>query len=170
MLRWDSISERMDERGKKVLSQMQALCARREYCIADIRKKLSDRLEGDPEAEEEEILSSLLKDKFVDERRYASAFVSEKSSLTGWGPLKIRRALSAKGVAAEVIDAALSDMDRDKADTKLEKLLSAKWRTLQGDPQARLKLLRHALSRGYLYDEVRPIAERLTSGRDADEI
>ena len=169
MLRWDSISERMDERRKKVLSQMQALCARREYCIADIRKKLSDRLEGAPEAEEE-ILSSLLKDKFVDERRYASAFVSEKSSLTGWGPVKIRRALSAKGVAAEVIDAALSEMDRDKADAKLEKLLSAKWRTLQGDPQARLKLLRHALSRGYLYDEVRPIAERLTSGRDADEI
>lgn len=148
---------------------MQALCARREYCIGDIRRKLSLRPEVDA-GTAEEIISSLVKDKFVDELRYASAFASEKSSLSGWGPIKIRRALSAKGLTAEVIDAALSEMDKDKADAKLEKLLSAKWRSLRDDPQGKLKLLRHALSRGYLYDEVRPIAERLTSGRDEDEI
>ncbi len=159
----------MDEKGKKVLARMQALCARREYCIGDIRRKLSLRPEVDA-GTEEEIISSLLKDKFVDELRYASAFASEKSSFSGWGPIKIRRALSAKGLTAEVIDAALSEMDKDKADAKLEKLLSAKWRSLRDDPQGKLKLLRHALSRGYLYDEVRPIAERLTSGQDADEI
>ncbi len=159
----------MDEKGKKVLARMQALCARREYCIGDIRRKLSLRPEVDA-GTEEEIISSLVKDKFVDELRYASAFASEKSSLSGWGPIKIRRALSAKGLTAEVIDAALSEMDKDKADAKLEKLLSAKWRSLRDDPQGKLKLLRHALSRGYLYDEVRPIAERLTSGQDADEI
>mgnify|MGYP000478992932 CR=1 FL=1 len=71
-------------------------------------------------------MSELLKDGFVDESRYASAFASEKSALTGWGPIKIRRALMAKGVPSDVIDTALAGTDRDKADAKLEKLMAGK--------------------------------------------
>ena len=141
----------MDEKAKRALGSLQALCARREYCLSDIRRKAAERLDGDREAAEE-VVSELLKDGFVDESRYASAFASEKSALTGWGPIKIRRALKAK------------------ADAKLEKLMAGKWRSLQEDPQAKLKLLRYALSRGYGYDEVQPVAERLTSGQDADGI
>ena len=159
----------MDEKGKKVLNRLQAMCARREYCLADIRKKATERLDGDKDAAEE-IVSMLAKDRFVDELRYASAFASEKSALGGWGQIKIRRALSAKGVASETIDAALSEIDKEKADSRLVRLMENKWRSLQGDPQARLKVLRYALSRGYGYDEVRPIAERLTSGQDEDGI
>ncbi len=159
----------MDEKAKRALGSLQALCARREYCLSDIRRKAAERLDGDQEAAEE-VASELLKDGFVDESRYASAFASEKSALTGWGPIKIRRALMAKGVPSDVIDTALAGTDRDKADAKLEKLMAGKWRSLQGDPQAKLKLLRYALSRGYGYDEVRPVAERLTSGQDADGI
>lgn len=159
----------MDEKEKKVLCRLQALCVRREYCIGDIRRKALERLDGDSQAADE-IVSMLLKDKFVDETRYATAFASEKSALGGWGRIKIRRALSAKGIPSDTIDAALAEIDKDKADSRLSKLMENKWRTLQDDPQGRLKLLRFALSRGYDYDQVRPIAERLTSGLDEDGI
>lgn len=169
MLRSDLTSEAMDEKGKKILSRIQAMCARREYCIGDIRRKALERLDGDSAAAEE-IVSMLVEDRFVDELRYASAFASEKSALGGWGQLKIRRALSAKGIPSETIDTALSEIDKDKAVSRLVRLMENKWKTLQDDPQGRLKLLRYALSRGYGYDEVRPVAERLTSGQGGDGI
>ena len=69
--------------------------------------------------------------------------------------------LAAKGVASEVIDAAIPSIDRDKADLKLQKLLENKYRSLKDDPQCRLKLLRFGLGRGYSYDQVSMQTEEL---------
>ena len=62
--------------------------------------------------------------------------------------------LSAKGVSKEVISRALEEIDRQRADSRLEKLLENKYRSLKDDPQWKMKLLRFALGRGYSYDEV----------------
>ena len=62
--------------------------------------------------------------------------------------------LATKGIKGEIADAALADIDEDSADARLERLLAAKARTLEGDPQARLKLIKYALSRGYEYSQV----------------
>ena len=148
--------------NKKVLSALQALCAKREYCVSDIRRKAIDRLEGDRDAAEE-LVASLVADKFVDDARYASAFAREKASLQGWGPVKIRFQLRMKGISEADITAALEEIDSDKASARLEKLLENKWRSLADDPQGRLKLIKFALSRGYEYDEVDPLVRRITS-------
>lgn len=152
----------MDDRSRKVLASLQALCVRREYCIGDMRRKALERLDGDSAAAEE-LLASLVEDGFIDETRYCAAFVSEKSALGGWGPIKIRRALSLKNIPSETIEAALREADSGKADAKLEKLLRSKWKSLSDDPQGKLKLLRFALSRGYEYERIRPLAETVTS-------
>ena len=152
----------MDEKARKVLSSLQAQCARREYCIGDMRRKALTRLEGDAAAAEE-LVASLVEDGFIDEARYCAAFVSEKSALSGWGPVKIRRALSLKDIPREAIETALQEADSDKADAKLEKLLRSKWKSLSDDPQGKLKLLRFALSRGYEYEQIRALADSITS-------
>jgi regulatory protein len=103
---------------------------------------------------------------YVDDRRYAAAYAREKSALSGWGPVKIRTTLLARGVPREVALEALGEIDADRAAAKLEKVLEAKWRTLQDDPQGRLKLIRFALSRGYDYDPIRPLIARLTRPED----
>ena len=86
--------------------------------------------------------------------RYAGAFAREKSSLDGWGPVKIRYALRMKGIADAAIGEALDGVDTDKAEARLSKLIEAKRKSLEGDPQIRLKLIKFALSRGYEYDTV----------------
>ena len=139
--------------NKEVLSAMEALCAKREYCVSDIRRKALLKLEGDGEAAEE-IVASLVADKFVDDARYASAFAREKASLQGWGPIKIRFQLRMKGISDADINTALDDVDPEKAAARLERLLETKWKTLREDPQGRLKLIKFALSRGYDYSEV----------------
>lgn len=142
-----------DPDPKKLLERYERQCARMEYCSSDIRRKALKALGGDADAAEM-IVASLVKDGFVDDRRYAGAFVREKSALQGWGEAKLRFMLAGKGISRDVIADALTEIDAEKASARLEKLLQAKARTLEGDPAFRLKLLKFGLSRGYAYDEV----------------
>ena len=143
----------MDERVKKVLAKLEAQCAKREYCTRDVREKALKALDGDEEAVAQ-VLESLRSDSFVDDARYAAAFAREKSSLTGWGPIKIRFALKAKGISDADISSGISEIDRGRADERLAKLLAVKAKSLEGDPQARFKLIKFALTRGYEYAAV----------------
>ena len=146
---------------EQILSALQNLCVRREYCTSDIRRKALDRCEGD-KAMADELVASLKADRFVDDVRYASAFAREKSSLTGWGPVKIRFALRAKGLSEGDIAAGLAEIETDRAESRLESLLQNKWKTLSDDPAGRLKLIRFALSRGYEYCQVECIVNEIT--------
>ena len=147
---------------EQVLTYLQNLCAKRECCRSEILKKAEKALEGD-RAAAQEMLEALVAGRFVDDARYAAAFAREKSSLTGWGPEKIRYALIMKGISKTDIAAALEDIDPDAAGAKLERLVAAKCKALQGDPYIKFKLIKYALSRGYLYDDVGPVVEKVLS-------
>ena len=150
----------MTDQQKRILDRLRGLCSRREYCYADVLKKAKDALDGDAQAAKE-VADVLVEDKYVDDLRYASAFARDKSAIQGWGEVKIRYMLSAKGVPRDVIDKALEEIDQDKADSRLEKLLQNKLKSLKDDPQCRLKLLRFALGRGYSYDEASHTIDQL---------
>ena len=137
----------------KILDNLRRQCSRREYCTSDVLKKAEKALEGDKE-KAMQVVVTLVEEKFVDDLRYASAYAREKSAISGWGEVKIRYMLSAKGIARDVIAQALAEVDPNRADSRLIKLLENKYRTLREDPQCKLKLLRFALGRGYSYDEV----------------
>ena len=147
---------------KEIINQFQGQCAKREYCAADIRRKALEKLEWNREAAEE-VVASLIADKFIDDARYASAFAREKASLQGWGPVKIRFQLRAKGISDADISAALEEIDAEKASARLEKLLANKWHSLQDNPQGRLKLIKFALSRGYEYDDIESLIRQITT-------
>jgi len=155
-----------DPSEKKLLERYERACARAEHCSGDIRRKALKALNGDEEAAGR-IVAKLIADGFIDDRRYAGAFVREKSALQGWGEAKLRYMLAGKGIAREVITDALTEIDPDKADARLRKLLQTKARSLKGDPQIRLKLLKFALSRGYDYETVDAAVRSLPS--DAGE-
>ena len=143
----------MNPKEDKVLSSLQAQCARREYCTSDITAKALKALDGDSEAAER-VVGKLRADRFFDDLRYASAFARDKSCLDGWGPVKIRHQLRGKGIDGAVIEAALAGIDEEKADSRLLSLVQAKARSLSGDPEIRLKLIQFALRRGYEYTPV----------------
>lgn len=147
----------------KTLDRLQRQCARMEYCTSDIRRKALKALEGDAEAAEQ-VVASLVEDGFVNDLRYASAFAREKASLQGWGSVKIRFMLAGKGIARDVIDAAMQEIEPEKASAKLRRVVEEKYRVLKDDPQCRLKLLRFVLSRGYSYDEVSSVVEEVMAG------
>ena len=151
---------------EKALDKMRRLCSRREYCVADIRSKLMKALEGD-EGKVDAALKTLIGERYVDDLRYATAFVRDKSAIAGWGEVKIKYMLSAKGVSRDVVAQALEEVDESKASQRLYKLLENKYKSLREDPQCRLKLLRFALGRGYSYDEVNDVISDII--RNANE-
>lgn len=144
----------------KVADRMRALCSRREYCRKDILKKVMTALDGDA-AKAEEVVGKLVEERYVDDRRYAAAFARDKASIAGWGAAKIRYMLAAKGVDREIIASALEEIDVNRADARLEKLMENKARSLKDDPQRRIKLLRFGMGRGYGYEEVSSVIDRI---------
>jgi len=145
----------------RTLARLQKLCAKAEYCRADVYRKALKALDGDS-AQASKLVDSLVEDRYVDDARYASAFAREKASLQGWGPIKIRFQLRSKGISDQVIAAALEEVEPARAADKLERLLATKARTLQGDPQFRLKLIKFGLSRGYEYEAVEEAVKKLS--------
>ena len=144
----------------KMLLRMMRLCALRECCRSDIRRKLAEL----PEAEADEVLATLCREGYLDDARYARAFARDKSSLQGWGSLKIKLALQTKDIGADAIASALEAIDGQAAGARMEQVLRAKWNALarEDDPRRReARFFRYALGRGYGYDETKRIYDHL---------
>ena len=132
-----------------------AYCARRETCRGDLEKKF--RAADIAPDLIDRVLQRLEDEKFIDEQRYARAFVHDKAAFARWGRIKIRNALRIKGISRENIAIALEEaIDEKTYRQTLRDLLSAKLRTLKFDPSDRRatylaaqKLARFAASRGF---------------------
>lgn len=146
---------------KQALARLQDLCARSEQCSADMSGKLYTW--GIPSAVAARIIDLLKRDKFVDDSRFAAAFVRDKYRFSGWGRLKIARHLAAKRICSDDIDAAMTEIDPEEYSAIALKALRAKARTLkEGNTfEGRTKLFRFAVARGY---EVPIVSSIIKSG------
>ena len=117
------------------------------------------------EREGEQVLARLVRDRFIDDGRYAEAFVRDKLRLSGWGEYKIRTALQRKRIDRALIDAALAEADRSGMDERLRRQLERKARTAKYTTQYELKtkLIRYGLSLGYDYETVVEAASGLVT-------
>ena len=149
----------------KVLLRLQAQCSRREYCRKDVMDKALKALEGDRDAAAA-VVEDLVRERYVDDLRYASAFARERAALSGWGAVKIRYMLAAKGIPRETVDRAMEEIDGAAARRKMESVIRARYRTLEGEPDAKLKLLRFALGRGYDYADVKSVVDGVVQETD----
>ena len=150
----------MEPETQRTLNRLMRLCAGREYCSGDIRRKLAAL----PPAEAQAVLDTLTREGYVGDARYARAFARDKSALQGWGSLKIKLALQRKDIGADAIASALEAIDGQAAGARMEQVLRAKWNALarEEDPRRReARFFRYALGRGYTYDETKRIYDHL---------
>ncbi len=133
----------------EALHRAATLCSSAEHCTADIREKLARW--GVTEADSRTIIDRLVQERFIDEQRYAVAFVKDKFRFSGWGRIKMRYALQQKRINGSDIDHALATLDEEQYNDRLLELLQAKSRSIRDDdPEARrAKLFRFATSRGF---------------------
>ena len=135
--------------ANEVFNRLSARCSTTELCLYDIQKKLDAT--DLTEKEKESIVRRLLDEGFVDEARYARAFVRDKFRFSGWGKVKIAQGLRARQISRTDIQEALTEIDDDDYRRALREALKAKSRTLRGSSEyeRNAKLIRFAQSRGY---------------------
>ena len=162
----DEIRKKKVKTPEQALAALMRLCARAEKSQEDARRLM--RGWGVAEKDAEQVLGRLVRDRFIDDSRYAEAFVREKLRLSGWGEYKIRTALQHKGVSKERIDAALSQADRPAMGERLAQQLERKARTVKHASQYELKtkLIRYGLSLGYDYEAVMDAASAMVRETD----
>jgi regulatory protein len=141
---------------KTVLSKAMAQCSRREFCSDDIRNKLL--LWGVGNNDTEKITGILIKENFINESRYATAFVKDKFNYNKWGKVKIAAHLKTKNIPPDIIKSALNSIDNVLYTKFLKELIAGHRRSVKAKNQYDLKakLLRYGLSKGFesslLYD------------------
>ena len=133
----------------QAMNRAAALCARTEQAPADIREKLLKW--GLSPSEATQVMTQLVGQGYIDERRFARAFVNDRFRFNGWGRIKIAHQLRLKGISGETIDEAMTLIDEEQYRQRLLELLQAKWRTVSGrEPRAAwAAMMRFAASRGF---------------------
>ena len=137
--------------------RLTAKCAGSEYCVADIRKMMS-RWEL-PEGVADKIIKRLLDERYIDEKRYAHAFVRDKFRYNHWGWIRIELELKKRNIAQEFIDEAKEEINDEANLTELRRIIKSKRRTVKGksEYEVNAKLFRFALSRGFSYADINEV-------------
>jgi len=145
---------------EELLNKTSSLCSTSEHCISEIDDKLRRR--GASEEIIGHIISKLLKENFIDETRYAKAFVRDKYRFNKWGIAKIRLALKMKRINHNDIETALDEIDRKEYLSILGDIIQSKRKSVKAKDKYEMngKLIRFALSKGYEIDEIRLIIEQ----------
>ena len=139
----------MAKKEKNILRDIMQYCAKAEHCSQDVIKKLSS---WDVEEEEIELLLEKLRtEKFLDDARYAKAYVNDKWKLDHWGKKKIRHQLFLKNIDDRFVEKALDTIDEEEYKTELIKQLSKKENELNGLDRDQLitRLYNFGASRGF---------------------
>ena len=145
--------------------QLAALCAQAEHCEQEMRDKMK-RWEIDPDAQDR-IVDRLIKERYIDEERYARAFVKDKIRYNKWGRRKVQQALWMKRISDDVQQRVLDEIDEKEYLNILVPLLKQKRKTIKAnnDYELNQKLVRFALSRGFDFGVIR---QCLTVDEDMD--
>ena len=148
--------------AQQAFQSLMRMCARSERSSGDALRLM--KRWGLTNEDAHKVLVKLQTERFIDDARYAEAFVRDKLNLSGWGAYKIRMALRNKGVSKEIIEEVVAPMiaETDMAE-RLEEIMRRRMRTLKFTSayDAKTKLIRFAASRGYEIDEAIECASKI---------
>lgn len=122
---------------KKYLTKEQALQKLRQYCAyqershSEVKQKLYDL--GVWRSEHDGIISALIEDDYLNEERFAKAFVGGKFRMKDWGRKKIYYGLREKGVSEYLIKRAMKEIDETAYLNVLKELAEKKYASLKGE-------------------------------------
>lgn len=135
--------------------QLAALCAQAEHCEQEMRDKL--KRWGFDESVQNRIIERLVRERYIDNERYARAFVKDKIRYNKWGRRKVQQALWLKRIDKDIQQRVLDEIDDNEYLSVLRPLLKQKRKTVRAESDYELnrKLVRFALGRGFTFDIIR---------------
>ncbi|MCA5005508.1 regulatory protein RecX [Sphingobacterium bovistauri] len=146
------------ERNKKNYTPNQAklkiesFCAYQERCQQEVRDKLYEW--GLYETDVENIIANLISENFLNEERFAKAYVGGKFRMKDWGKIKIIQHLKLKKVSQPLIKIALREINDEEYIEKIKILINKKTfnQPHKLSYTAKAKLVRYLQSKGFEND------------------
>ena len=138
---------------EQAYQKLASLCAVSEQCISDIRRKMQRWvIIGDAET----IIGRLIKERFIDEHRFARAFALDKFRYNHWGREMIRMEMRRRNISSADIDYGISEIPQEEYEFVLRHLIEAKRPTVKGKSEYEVnqKIMRYALGKGFTMDEI----------------
>ncbi|TKC01572.1 RecX family transcriptional regulator [Pedobacter cryotolerans] len=137
---------------KTALLKAESWCAYQERSQQEARNKLYEY--GLHQNEVEDLITELIVTNFLNEERFAMAYVSGKFNIKKWGKIKIKQGLKLKKVPDRLIQKALNSIDGDKYLANILATAEKKLKVLaEKDPlKKKYKLITYLQSKGFEKD------------------
>jgi regulatory protein len=143
---------------KKYLTKEQALQKLKQYCAyqershAEVQQKLWDL--GVWKSEHDAIISALIEEDYLNEERFAKAFVGGKFRMKEWGRKKIYYGLKEKKVSEYNIKRGMKEIDEEEYEKVLHRLAEKKYESLKSEQYLvrKKKTIDFLLQRGFEQD------------------
>lgn len=117
--------------SSKIITHIEALEKARSYCAYQERcqKEVIDKLRSFKLSEDEMnyVLLQLIQGDYLNEERFAQAYVSGKIRIKKWGRRKIKHQLKQKGLTDKCIELGFQEIEEDEYLETLRLLASYKW-------------------------------------------
>jgi regulatory protein len=127
---WHEKTYTLDE----ALARMEHYCAYRERCHREVVEKLRE-MRMIPEAIDT-IVVKLIEENFLNESRFANAFVNGKFQQKGWGKIRLRRELRQRDISEFLIREALSGISDDAYRERFVNLAEKRWDALKNEGES----------------------------------
>lgn len=157
----------MADQGRKIYDLNEAREKIRAFCLYRERsqKEVYDKLitYGLLPEIADTLISELIQERFLDEERFARAFVRGKYKIKKWGRIKIKQALYPHRLSDYVLRKAFTEIDPDKYYQNLLDRTEKRWPLTKGtnDYQRKQKLRAYLLRNGYEGDLIQEALEEL---------
>lgn len=140
---------------QEALLRLTSLCSTAEHCSHEMLEKMR-RWEIDEDAQAR-IMEYLVKEKYIDDERYARFFAKDKIRYNKWGRRKVEQAMWQKHIDTDIQRRVLDDVDEEEYLAILRPLLKSKRKAVKAssDYEMNMKLIRFAMGRGFTMDIIR---------------
>jgi regulatory protein len=153
---------------QQALKNAATVCSKSEKCSSDIIVFLRQRGLSDDEIKN--AIEFLIREKFIDDQRYALNFVHDKFRFNKWGKVKTAYMLRQKRIPENLIVESLCKISDEEYETTIRDLLLNKVKSIKGtgEHERKGKLIVFAQGRGFESDIAYRIASEIISNCPLD--
>ena len=153
------MQENREMTALQAYQRLAALCARSEHCQQEMLEKM--RQWGMDEASQAEVMARLVDETYVDDERFARAFVYDKIRYSKWGRRKVEQALWMKRIDESISKPILDEVDNEEYLQTLRPMLKQKRcaTKARNEYELNMKLIKFALGRGFTMEVIRQCME-----------
>ena len=116
---------------EQALSRLQRYCTYQDRCHIEVERKLTE-MRMIPQAKEQ-IIMSLIEDDYLNEERFALAFVKGKFRIKKWGKIRLKAELKKRQISKYLIKSALEQISEKDYLFTFEELANRKANSIKAD-------------------------------------